>query len=245
MSRTQSHGRKKLTPRIVSALLAVAAVYMLLLAAPDPLFAYHASYQNITVYSDQPIPREITPVLEDAESRLAKSPLNDPALRHRIFICSTQARFAFFANYNYRVGGINYALLNRNIFLRPANIKDNRLIGYSGREVPGERTLAYFMAHEIGHSLEENYLGRVGYARLATWKQEGYADVIGKGGDFDFDKNLAAFRANAPELDPQRSGLYLRYQLLFEHAMRARHLTPRALLDRPIEESALERELRQ
>jgi hypothetical protein len=229
--------------RIVSGLLAFAAAYLILLAAPYPLFAYHASYQNITVYSDQPLPPEITPIIEDAEARIAKSPLNDPTLEHRIFICSTSARFAFFANYNYRVGGITYTWLNRNIFLRPANIKDNRLIGYSGREVPGERTLAYFFAHEIGHSLEENYLGRIGYSRFPTWKQEGYADVVAKAGDFDFDKELAAFRANSPELDPLKSGLYLRYHLLCAWLLDRKHVTPQTLLESPFDGPSLEREL--
>jgi hypothetical protein len=217
------------------------AVYLLILALPYPLFAYHASYGNITIYSDQPIPPQVTPILEDVESRLAKSPLNDPALQHRIFLCSTAARFSFFANYNYRVGGVNYALLNRNIFLRPANIADNRLIGYSGREVPGERTLAYFLAHEIGHSLEVNYLGRIGYATFPTWKREGYADVVGKAGDFDFDKQLAAFRCNAPELDPRRSGLYLRYHLMCAYLLDRRHLTPQALLEQALDGAAIER----
>jgi hypothetical protein len=51
----------------------------------------------------------------------------------------------------------------------------------------GERTLAYFFAHEIGHSSEENYPGRIGYAGFPRSKQEGRnhyqhiaSDTVGK-----------------------------------------------------------------
>ena len=63
MSTEPSPGLKKSMVRTLKTLLALAAVYLLILAAPYPLFAYHASYGNITVYSDRPIPSQITPIL--------------------------------------------------------------------------------------------------------------------------------------------------------------------------------------
>jgi hypothetical protein len=231
--------------RILKGLLALAALYLLLLTAPYPLFAYHANYENITVYSDRPIPPTITPILEDVAERLRKSPLDDLGRQHRLFICNRAGLFAFFANYNYNAGGITYGLWNRNIFLRRSNIERNRLVGRSGNEVQGERTLTYFMTHEITHALESYYLGRVSYARLPVWKREGYADVVGKAGQFDFNEELAGFRAGAAELDPGRSGLYLRYQLLCAWALREKHLTPQALLTEPLDAVAIERELAQ
>src|ERR671936_645148 len=38
-------------------------------------------------------------------------------------------------------------------FLRGAAVEDNRLISPSGTAVPGERTLDYFVAHELTHEL--------------------------------------------------------------------------------------------
>ena len=136
------------------ALAAMFAAYIALLMFPYPLFGYETTYQNISVYSDRPISAALPSVLSIAEDRLRKSPLNDPAMHHRVFICNDNWRFALFTNTDRYVGGLNHTWLNHNIFLRGANIDHNRLIGPRGNEVPAERTLSYYFAHEITHSLE-------------------------------------------------------------------------------------------
>ena len=214
------------------------------LAFPYPMFSYEASYRNMTVYSDRPIPVAIEPVLQSVENRLEKSPINDPSLQHRVFICNSNRLFALFANSEYRVGGKNYTWLNRNIFLRRSHIGRNRLVSPSGNEVPGERTLAYFVAHEITHSLEVNYLGRYSYFKLPAWKREGYADFVAKGGDFDSPKELAAFQRDDREMDPVRSGLYLRYQLLVTYVMDQKRISAQVLLTQRFDRATLESELR-
>ncbi len=227
-----------------SGFVLIFAAYLLLLAAPYPLFAYQASLGNITVYSDHAIPPAINSVLEDAGTRLARSPLNDLGVTHRIFVCNDYWRWVVFANYQYRVGGVNYAVLNQNMFLRRVNIEHNRLIGGSGQEVQGERTLAHFFAHEIGHSLEVNYLGRWAHFRLPVWKREGYADVVGGGGNFDYAAELAAFRRGDVSMDPKRSGLYNRYQLEVEYLFREKHVTPEELLRQPFDVVEIDRALK-
>ncbi len=121
-------------------------------------------------------------MLEDTEERLARSPLfrDRPAKDIRIYLCNRRWRFILFANYRYRVGGLTYPPLSKNIFLRAAHIEANRLIGPSGQEVPGERTLSYYFAHEVTHTLVFDDLGAVRHWRLPVWKNEGYADYIGK-----------------------------------------------------------------
>ena len=71
----------------------------------------------------------------------------------RVYFCNRSWRFILFANYRYKVGGLTYAPFSNNIFLRAANIAADRLVGPSGKEVTGERTLSYFIAHEITHTL--------------------------------------------------------------------------------------------
>jgi hypothetical protein len=88
-----------------------------------------------------------------------------------------------------------------------SHIEQKRLISPTGTEVPGERTLAYFMAHEITHSLEVRLLGRYAYIRLPAWKREGHADYVARNSDFIFRERLAAFQNDAWEMDPKRSGL--------------------------------------
>ena len=82
------------------------------------------------------------------------------------------------------VGGLTYPPLTNNIFLRAADLDGDRLIGPSGKPVPGERTLTYFVAHEIMHTLLADELGAVRYLRLPDWKNEGYADHVAKGIEF-------------------------------------------------------------
>ena len=228
---------------LASGVLTLGAAYVALLAAPYPLFAYQAGYANIRVYSDRPIPPSILPVLSAAKVRLEQSPINDPRLTHRIFICNDTRRFAFFTTFRYQVGGVNYGL-NYNIFLRPVNIEHNRLISPTGREVEGERTLVYFLAHEMTHSLEVNYLGRTAYWRMPQWKREGYADVVGRGGEFNFAEQLAAYQRRDVSMDYGRSGLYLRFQLMVAYLMERKGVGVRDLLDRKFDAAAIERELR-
>ena len=87
-------------------------------------------------------------------------------------------------------------------------------------------------------------IGRVRYARLQRWQVEGYADYVAKAGAFDFEKTLAAFKAGTRELDPKRSGLYLRYHLLVAYLLDHQATTPDALLAGPIEQAEVEGRLR-
>jgi hypothetical protein len=61
--------------------------------------------------------------------------------------------------------------------------------------VPGDRTLTYYIAHELAHTMVARRIGRRSYHALAPWQQEGYADYVGKGGAFDFDAARAEVRA--------------------------------------------------
>ena len=226
------------------AFIASAGTYLVLLLFPYPLFAHHVQYENLAVYSDQPLSPRLPSLLGEVQKRLQASPFNDSRLPHRMFICNRPGLFAFFANVNHGVGGITYSGLNRNIFLRRAIVDRNRLVGPSGREVPGERTLVYYMTHEITHSLVVHHLGRYQYWHLPVWKREGYADYVGRDGDFHFHEQLAAFQRGAREMDPERSGLYLRYQLLTAYLLDIRGFAPHQMLTEQWDQTSLERELR-
>lgn len=204
-------------------ILIVLSFYALCLRFPEPFFKHHLRHENILLYSDRPIPGEALPILKEVRRRLARSDIYDPARKYRIFMCNHPARFAFFANFKHRVGGINYELFNGNSFLRGASIRHDRLIGPSGREVPGERTLAYFITHEVMHGITAARVNLVRYYRLPQWIKEGYADYIARE-RFDFGDNLARFRNAAPEMDPHHSGLYLKYHLFVAYLLDIRRI---------------------
>jgi hypothetical protein len=196
--------------------------YLVLLCHPGLFFGYTLTRGGITLHSDEPIPEEPAGrILEEVERRLARSPLAAPPRVNdlRIYICNHRWRFVLFANFRHRVGGLTRPPLTDNIFLRSVRFDANRLIGPSGRDVPGERTLTYFLAHEITHVLIARELGAVGYVRLPTWKDDGYADLVAKGGEFDYERAREQLRRGDRELDPKRSGLYLRYHLLVAYLL--------------------------
>lgn len=233
--------------RIVRRSLFVAAfmlgAYVSLLLEPGPLFAHEARFESIVLHARAPLPPEAAGVARRAHERIARSPFFDPGDRYHVYLCDTPELFSLLS-LKPRVGGVAQVYFTGNVFLRPSRIVADRLLGPLGRELPGDRSLTYFVAHEVTHAMVARRLGRLRYHRLAVWQQEGYADYLGKGGDFDFDAALAGFRAGSPALDPARSGLYLRHHLLTTYALDALGLSPFELLARHRSSEPLEAALR-
>jgi hypothetical protein len=219
-------------------------LYLVLLVFPNPLFAYEYRHGPIVIRSDEPIPASAAAsIVSDVDRRLASSPLNQPSRQRWIYICNRPWRFLLFANVRYGVGGLTYPPLSNNIFLRRVRFDENRLIGPSGVPVPGVRTLSYFIAHEITHTLIADRLGAIGYGKLVAWKDEGYSDYVAKGQDFSYDLALRRMREGNQDLDPVRSGLYLRYHLLVAHLLDKKGVTVSELLEKDFDSQAIEREL--
>jgi hypothetical protein len=199
----------------------------------------------LSLYSDQAFtPEAGKRVLETVEAKLATSPLYSARERHAAFICNARWRQRLFFNRNYGVGGVNQYPLTTNVFLRDATVEDNRLIAPSGGPVPGDRTLDYFIAHEITHTLTVRAVGWLKYLRLPQWVREGYADYVAKGTAFDYELARRAFLAGAPEMDWPKSGLYWRYHLLVAYLLDKQHWPVQQLLESPPDQSQVEEELR-
>ena len=227
-------------------IIAVLALYLVLLRHPGHFFKYTFTRGTITLYSDEPIPsRSAGEVLDDVRKRLGRTPLfHQTAARQRtIYICNRNWRFILFANLRHHVGGLTYAPLNDNIYLRAAHIDANRLVGMSGHEVPGERTLGYFIAHEIAHTLVADELGAARFWRLPTWINEGYADYVAKGADFSYEQATGQLRRGDREMAPELSGLYLRYHLLVAHLLDKKGVSVSNLLSGEYDPAQIEREI--
>ena len=233
---------KTLTSRLVRTLVATAALfvgYSALLCLPQPFFSSSVRASNLIIHSDRPLPGPAARyVLELVQAKLASSPLYAAQDTHHIYICNSRWRQIVFFNKDYGVGGVAPYPLTANVFLRDAAIEHNRLVSPGGVEVPGERTLDYFIAHEITHQLTGHALGPIRYFRLPQWVREGYADYVGKSRAFQYDDARRAFLEGAPEMDWKKSGLYWRYHLLVAHLLDHRGWTVTRLLhDPPAEES--------
>jgi len=229
---------------LILGLAGLAAGYLLLICFPQPLFAYSHSRENLTLYCDDPIPPQADQVLSDVQRRLDRCPFYAGHPRQNIFLCDHSWRYELLTNLHSNAGGNAYFFAPQNAFLRKADITQNVLFRKDGQTPSGpDRPLSYFIAHEVTHGLTARFLGPLAAWRLPAWKAEGYADYVGKGGDFDFRKNLELFKKGDPSLDPHASGLYLRYHLLVAELLDRRGMTPAELLTRVIDREELEREL--
>ena len=208
---------------------------------PQPLFAYSAQRANVVLHARAPLPPQAGQLLDDVVRRVERSPLYDGARTHHVFLCDTPAVFALFALWDRRVGGIAQVHLAGNVFIRPSSVERNRVIGPSGRDTTGDRTLAYFIAHEVTHAMTADRIGRWRYFHLAAFQQEGYADHVAfaRPGPFDFARGRELLDRDAPEMNPKRSGLYLRHEMTAAYLLQRRGMSVDELLARPIDPSAV------
>lgn len=237
--------KKRLLLKIGAAAVAFVALIWLLLSLPQPFFQTSVSAKNLALYSDQPFaPTAGQHVLSLVEAKLARSPLYSAEQKHSVFICNARWRQRLFFTYVYGAGGVNYYPFTTNVFLRDSIIEENCLIGPGGNRVTGERTLDYFIAHEITHSLTGQAVGGSAYHRLPQWKREGYADYVGKGAAFNYDEAKRAFLAHDPKMDWAKSGLYWRFHLLVAYLLDMRQWSVQRVLEDPIEQATVEAMIR-
>jgi hypothetical protein len=229
--------------RLGLALAAVVAAWLALAIHPQPLFAYSARRANVVLHARAPLPPQAGPLLDEVVRRAARSPLYDPARVHHVFLCDTPSLFALFTLWDRKAGGVAQIYFTGNVFIRPTNLARGRVIGPSGDEKGGERTLAYFLTHEVTHAMTADRVGRWRYARLRAFQKEGYADYVGFDHRVDFARGREALLRDDPEMSPKRSGLYRRYELMVAHLLERRGLTVPELLAAPLDPREVETDL--
>ena len=239
MSRYSRVGR-----RLALAATALGVGYVALVIHPQPLFAYSAKRQNVVLHARHPFPTETPALLDDVVRRLSASPLYDSQRIHHVFLCDTPQLFAVFALWQRTAGAIAATWANGNAFIRPANISRGRVTGASGIEKGGNRTLAYYVAHELTHSMTADRTGRFGYRRLSAFQTEGYADYVAFAEPVDVNQGLSELRAGSKDMDPALSGHYDRYRLFVGYLLQDRHLPVEELLAQRLDGSRIEAELR-
>jgi hypothetical protein len=239
--------RKRLRKVLARSVLVVAiasAAYVALLIHPDPLFAHTREGRAIVLHADEPIPDGAARVLALAEAKVRRSPLFDRTRDYHVYACQAPWRYRFFALHRANTGGVAYAPIGRAVFLRRSKLGENQMIGPSGRTITDGRTLDYYVAHEVTHTMTADYLGpRASYA-LPIWVREGYADYVGRGDTFDYDDARARLVRGDPLASPAASGHYLRYALLVAHLLDRESWSVERLLRSPPDPAEVERRVR-
>jgi hypothetical protein len=200
------------------------------LVYPQPLFPYVATYGRLSLFSDRPFDAgRADKVLAEIQHRLSRSSLNDDNA-HGIFIANSEWRRRLFFLWNARAAGLNYYPLTRNVFVARADVDSDRVMMSSGQPKSLPRTLGYYAAHEIAHTLIKEQLPPPRQFKLPRWINEGLADDIGFADDADIEGLVQRLQAGDPELDPARSGHYDRYRLLVRYVMKRKGWTAAELV---------------
>lgn len=214
--------------------LASAAAILGLLMHPQPLFAHSLADGRLEVWSDEAFDDAAgRRLLADVDSRISRSPLDKHDGVHRIFVVNTAWRARLLFLWGYGAGGLNYYPITRNVFLRRSDIDKGLLSKPSGGFTEPPRTLAYYAAHEIGHSLTGEAVGPLRYHRLPQWVREGLADYIALPDAQDAEALHAKLDAGDPSMDFRKSGLYARFRLLVTLALGKHGWTYERLLTNP------------
>jgi len=171
--------------RLAACLGFLGTLRVLVLSFPEPFFPFSLQEGAIRIYSDRPLPRETVRLLRAAEDRLGDAGLLPRRDVDKVFLCNSPGRFLIFAGPGRAlagIGGVAYAFFPEpNVFLRAARIERNRLLSPSGREVPGERTLTFYVAHELAHVRLAGRLGLFRILGLPARAREAYCDAVGLG----------------------------------------------------------------
>src|SRR6185437_6395597 len=235
----------KLLIRVVLSIILIVTIYILTLLFPQFLFSYSITKKNLTIYSDTPIPEQFNICMKQVMRRINRSAFYDSTDTYRVFICNSKWRFYYFATIKYNTGGINYSFLNRNSFIRPSDMSHNRLYSPStGLPISGDRTLTYFISHEVAHGMTGAKIGRWRLWKEPLWKVEGYADYIGKGVT-NFDSYLKKFKNHDREMDWKTSGLYCEFHLMVAYLLDKKDISQKELFYKDINEGQIRQELYQ
>lgn len=179
--------------RLGLGLLLCYAAYEAAAAFPAPFFPHTYERGAFVLHSDVPIPASAAHVVDDAQRRIARSPLHGARDRYDIFICNSLAKFAFYNHrFTTRAGGTTDGVLTRHVFMRGVDFDHNSLRMPDGVTLADaqSRPASYFLAHEAAHVMESRSFGRLFYVLYPHWITEGYADVVGKSDDF----HIAGYR---------------------------------------------------
>lgn len=229
---------KYLTGAVFLLLLA----YITVLAFPQPVFPYRVTYQNYEVWSDRPIPPQINTVLDDATRRLNTSAIYDRGATYKIFFCNSPWRLWLYGqHFSARIGGAADTWLTRHIYIRASDIAANKIISPPGGPLAdaAHRPLSYFIAHEATHVIESRQFGRLVAVRSPRWLFEGYADYVGKGGDFDVAENTRLYQSRSRMLDFKKSGLYRGFHPRVALLLDKKGMRVQQLFDNPPDERTL------
>jgi len=217
-------------------ILILALGYLSLLIAPNFLFAESQSFGAVTVYAHGPL-IGLQQEMQYAEMALAQSPLDDPAVKQRVYLTRSAGEYAWFVPFSRQSLGAAYEEFDSS-FLSAADPASDTV--HSSRDRFNVRRLSQTMAHERMHLLLAHHFGLVRTLLSPAWKQEGYCEYVAGGHSIGSESDglrlLTERTVQAPGVTYFRD--YLRVRFLIEH----RGLTVDQVFAQTFDTGAIDRE---
>ncbi len=197
---------------------------------PDPLFRYSLKHRNFTVHMREPVPHEVTGVLDRVHSLLSASPLNDEALHHDIYMINSYRLSRYLLTKDVGFGG--NARLGHTFIVNGDPVNDIARCDQQGPDDRRIRTLSGTITHEITHFLIRRHVGGSrAEQRVPRWLREGYCEFVGDCSAIDEQEGLALVEDGFSALKP---GFWnFKNRLVVDYLLRVKHCTIEELIQAP------------
>lgn len=214
--------------------LILLAAYLLAIIFPQLLLAHEIRYKSYTVHAGEPLDQNIYRVLDEAEARLATSPLNDESVPRNVYLCQSRAMYAFLSNKAYRSSANSIPLID-NILVNRSNVAGDFI--YPSRASFRPRSLGRTIAHEVTHLLIRKRYGYLKTALMPAWKKEGYCEYVGGETNVDYETGVRLWRANPQDAVGYA---YFKYYMMVKYLLEVERLSVDELFQRSFDAKELE-----
>lgn len=224
--------------RIVRFLVvSLVVVYVSLLIFPQILFAHEVSHKSFKVYSREPLDASVYAVIDQVESRLSTSPINDERVQPKVLLTNS---FRWYSALSLFIGGNSfgkgYALLpTTNVFINKADLTKDLV--FRNAPANNQRSLSGVIAHETVHLLIRNRFGYWRNATMPAWKKEGYAEYVAGGSTLPYETGVKMWKANPTDVTGYQ---YFKYYMLVKHLLENEKISVDDLFNRDFDVAALE-----
>jgi hypothetical protein len=238
----------------ITSLLTIVAIVLF----PQPLFAYKIVYKTFTVYSNDKIPGDIKPVLDNAINLIKKSEIYDSTFKYNIILCYN----SFYNKIDDKLLGIGRAARAtlQNVIVK-VRIDVTKNLAFPTFHKECEENLTELIAHEMTHCLQANRYGILKFNPFkhpALWKLEGYPEYISKqtelsSKDYSLKSDIERFvnlenKARDIWVSSEDGGCevpnyYYKGKLMMEYLIDIKHFSYDQILKNTISENAVYQEM--
>lgn len=165
----------------VLAIIALHAIFALILAFPGAAFRFSYAEAGIVLHADRSQnDYAARAFLRDVATALDQSPLGPPERDLHLYSSGGLRAKLFFAPVSPAGGTVYVPLSARHAFLRRLDLKGNRLIK-GDVIIDPPRTAQYYAVHELSHLRVAEIVGPIRFHTMPAWVREGLPDFIALG----------------------------------------------------------------